>query len=250
MSAPAARPLVIGHRGASALCPENTLAAFARALADGADGLECDVHLSADGEVVVMHDESIDRTADPASPLLTGTLAELTRARLDEVLLADQQRVPSLTQLLELLDAAQRDRADRDLAPLVLYVEVKVAPAAEAVAELVAGRTDILVISFVPDALRALRRTAPQVPLALIVHEVTEETTALLDELAPEALSVGVRSVKAADGELAHARGMALNVWTVNEAAQLGRALAAGVDTISGDDPAWLLTQLSSHAGR
>ena len=62
------RPAIVGHRGASAHAPENTLAAFRRGIEDGAQVLECDVHLSADGHVVVMHDETIDRTAAAGLP--------------------------------------------------------------------------------------------------------------------------------------------------------------------------------------
>ena len=79
MTVPAAAPapLVVGHRGAPAHAPENTLAAFRRALADGAELLECDVHLSADGHVVVMHDETIDRTSNGVGNLADYTLSQL-----------------------------------------------------------------------------------------------------------------------------------------------------------------------------
>lgn len=71
--------LVIGHRGASAQAPENTLAAFRQALAAGADALELDVHATADGEVVVMHDARVARTTDGAGAIGAMTLAELRR---------------------------------------------------------------------------------------------------------------------------------------------------------------------------
>ncbi|WP_262424938.1 glycerophosphodiester phosphodiesterase family protein [Brachybacterium sp. Z12] len=88
------RPAIVGHRGASAHAPENTLLAFRRAIEDGAQLLECDVHLSADGQVVVMHDETIDRTAAADSPLRTGAIGELTRAELDTVLLEEGSGCP------------------------------------------------------------------------------------------------------------------------------------------------------------
>ena len=94
------RPAIVGHRGASVHAPENTLAAFRRAIEDGAQLLECDVHLSADGHVVVMHDRTIDRTAAADSPLRSGAIGELTRAELDRVLLGEGERVPSLEELL------------------------------------------------------------------------------------------------------------------------------------------------------
>ena len=74
------RPLVFAHRGGSALAPENTLEAFARGAALGADGLELDVHLSRDGVVVVHHDATLDRTTNLAGPLSHRTAAELARA--------------------------------------------------------------------------------------------------------------------------------------------------------------------------
>ncbi|HEY9854311.1 MAG TPA: glycerophosphodiester phosphodiesterase family protein, partial [Stenomitos sp.] len=79
LTAPSDRPLVIGHRGAMAMAPENTLASFREAIAQGADGLECDVHLTRDGQVVVMHDFTLDRTTEGAGAIAAHTLAELRR---------------------------------------------------------------------------------------------------------------------------------------------------------------------------
>lgn len=72
------RPLVFGHRGGSGLAPENTLAAFDRGMAEGADGLELDVRLSRDGEVVVCHDATVDRTTDARGAVSRFTAAELS----------------------------------------------------------------------------------------------------------------------------------------------------------------------------
>ena len=108
------RPAIVGHRGASAHAPENALLAFRRAIEDGAQLLECDVHLSADGQVVVMHDETIDRTAAEDSPLRTGAIGELTRAELDTVVLDEGERVPSLAELLEMLDERARPAVRED----------------------------------------------------------------------------------------------------------------------------------------
>lgn len=74
------RPRVFAHRGGCALGPENTIAAFDRGLAAGADGLEMDVRLSADGIVVVCHDDTLDRTTDGSGPVSARTAAELARA--------------------------------------------------------------------------------------------------------------------------------------------------------------------------
>lgn len=73
------RPLVFAHRGGAALRPENTMAAFEHAVALGADGVECDVHLSRDGEVVIIHDATLDRTTDATGPVAALTAAELAQ---------------------------------------------------------------------------------------------------------------------------------------------------------------------------
>ena len=74
-----ARCLVVAHRGASAAAPENTIAAFELALTQGADGIELDVHLSADGHPVVIHDDALERTTDGAGPVGARTMRELKR---------------------------------------------------------------------------------------------------------------------------------------------------------------------------
>lgn len=231
---PAAR--IIGHRGAALLEPENTVRGFRRGLAEAAAGIECDVHLSSDGHVVVMHDATVDRTADAAGPRRTGAIAELTRAQLDEVLLGPEDRVPSLDEVLAVVDGAERDAE--------LYVEVKAPAAAEAVARLVAGRPGVTVISFHPEALAAVRRSAPEVRIGLIVERTGEGTFDVVADLRAELLAVDVREVTPADAGRARRLDAELNVWTVNTAEHLARALAVGADTITTDDPAWLREEL------
>ena len=75
------RPQVFAHRGGCALGPENTIAAFDIGMATGADGLELDVHLSADGRAVVHHDDTLDRTTDAVGPIAARTAAVSASAR-------------------------------------------------------------------------------------------------------------------------------------------------------------------------
>lgn len=107
---PAARP-VIGHRGASATAPENTIASFAEAVGQGADGLELDVHVTADGVPVVIHDPTLDRTTDRAGAIAALPLAAVRAADAGARFTADGGRtfpwrgrgvrVPSLTEVLD-----------------------------------------------------------------------------------------------------------------------------------------------------
>lgn len=237
----AARPLVVGHRGASAHSPENTLAAFQRALDDGAQLLECDVHLSADGHVVVMHDETIDRTADASSPLRSGAIADLTRADLDRVILPHGQHVPSLAELLE-------------MTTVPVFIEVKAAAAAEAVAELLgampadAPAAASTVISFHAEALSTIRRDAPQIQVSYLASRVDEAVLATAAELGAVAIGPSIRGLSLAAADAVRAADLQLNPWTINHPAQLGIALACGADTITTDDPAWLHRELDARA--
>ena len=235
------RPAIVGHRGASAHAPENTLLAFRRAIEDGAQLLECDVHLSADGQVVVMHDETIDRTAAADSPLRTGAIGDLTRAELDTVLLDQGERVPSLAELLE-------------MTTVPVFIEVKVAAAAKAVAdqlrELPAGSPAAAstVISFHADALAEIRRTT-DTPVSYLVTQVGEQELATARELGAAGIGPSIKGLSLRAAEAVHAAGLAVNPWTVNTPEQLAVALACGVDPVTTDDPAWLQRELDVRLG-
>src|SRR5436309_263912 len=114
---PGAPPFIVAHRGASALAPENTLAAFRRALEAGAPAVECDVHLTADGAPIVIHDARVDRTTNGTGEVASLTLAAL-RA-LDAGGWFDPrfagERLPTLEETLAI--AAGRSRVFVELKP-------------------------------------------------------------------------------------------------------------------------------------
>lgn len=119
------RPLVFAHRGASAAFAEHTRAAYLQALADGADGVECDVHLTRDQHVVLLHDANLDRTSDGTGPVADRTLQELRMldfsswkgVRIPEKYGARSEQFLTLTDLLGLLRTAGR--------PVGLAIELK-----------------------------------------------------------------------------------------------------------------------------
>ncbi len=101
------RPLVMAHRGASALLPENTLAAFQQALDDGADLLETDLHFTQDNEIVLIHDNTLDRTLEATGQIRDFTLAEIKRFKIRQ---PDERKdviehAPTLRELIELTEA-------------------------------------------------------------------------------------------------------------------------------------------------
>ncbi|MCT1384632.1 glycerophosphodiester phosphodiesterase [Brachybacterium sp. p3-SID1565] len=235
------QPLVVGHRGAAHLAPENTLSSFRRALADGADLLECDVHLSRDGQVIVMHDETIDRTANPYSPLRTGAIADLTADELGRVRLQHDEHVPTLAQLL-------------DLTTVPLFIEVKVPAAARVVGELLAqldeGSTQAAstVISFHPEALAEIRRTSPDTPVSYLVRTIDELALATARELGATAIGPAIDGLCLAAARAAREAGLRVHPWTINTPEQLAVALACGVDSITTDDPGWVKEQLAERS--
>ena len=127
---PLARPL-IGHRGASGSFPENTMLAFKQALLEGADSVEFDVRVTADGVPVVIHDATLDRTTDGQ-----GQVAELPLAAVREFDAGRGERIPTLAQVLE------------ELAPTPVIVEIKEVEAAPAVTAVIhaAGASDRVVV--------------------------------------------------------------------------------------------------------
>ncbi|HSN74225.1 MAG TPA: glycerophosphodiester phosphodiesterase family protein [Anaerolineae bacterium] len=160
------KPYLLAHRGNRVRCPENTLAAFRQALADGADALETDLHLTADGVFVCIHDATVDRTTDGQGPVAGLTLAELKELSASYGRPAFQaERVPTLVELAELLPAdvalALELKTDR-------FLEAAVAQrlAGELAAAGVRNRTVIL--SFSLGRVQAMQKAAPDLPLGWI----------------------------------------------------------------------------------
>jgi glycerophosphoryl diester phosphodiesterase len=160
------RPYVMAHRGNRAACPENTLAAFRHALADGADILETDLHLTADGEFVCIHDGTVERTTDGH-----GSVADLTLAQVKALSACcgrkefGEERVPVLSELAAILPSdvslALELKTDRFLEP----------PTCERlVAELdrAGVRDRTVVLSFSAARVLAVHRMAPDVPAGWI----------------------------------------------------------------------------------
>jgi glycerophosphoryl diester phosphodiesterase len=235
------RPLVIGHRGASAHALENTIAAFRRARADGADGVEFDVLSCRGGEPIVFHDDDLARLAGRPE-----RIADLPLAEVRAVDLGGGERIPTLDETLE------------ETAGLLVNLEIKTAhaiPPAGLVAA-VAARVRrhglgarALVSSFNPIALAALRLRAPEIARALLFHS---KQGLPLRRAWPRAAvrpsALHPEHVLAEPGRVAawHAAGYAVNVWTVDEPARIRALAAGGVDGVITNDPAGARAALKS----
>lgn len=242
----AERPLLAAHRGGAALWPENSLTAFRGALALGVHALEFDVHLTADGEPVVIHDATLDRTTTGHGPVRALSLARLQALRLlDRNGSPSTDTVPTLAQVLDLA---------RPTAVAVLP-EIKVdlarAPYPEIEPRVVAllrthGLLDRAVVQSFDDAtLRRLRALAPALRTMLLINRVrmNAQATAPGDpirwarDVAATDIGIDFRLVDAQLVSAARTGGVKLGVWTVNTDADLRRMGALGVDLVMTDRP-------------
>ncbi|MBI1847231.1 MAG: glycerophosphodiester phosphodiesterase [Candidatus Rokubacteria bacterium] len=251
--ATAAGPLVAAHRGGAALWPENSLVAFRNALALGVDALEFDLHLDADGEVVVIHDAGLARTTTGTGPVRALTRAERDGLRLkarDGAITAE--RIPTFAQVLDL---AAPLRAE-------IVPEIKVGAGGlryegieEKVLALIRARRllpRVTIQAFEPETIRRLRALEPGARIMFLVSRARLEATGatVLDALRQArelgATDVGIdhRLVDDAVVRAARESRLRLAVWTVNEEPAMRAMIGAGADMIMTDRPDLLLRAL------
>ncbi len=224
---------VWGHRGASAYAPENTLPAFALAREMGAVGVELDVQLSADGRLVCIHDETLDRTTDGRGPVGTRTLDELRSYDASNGISGfDRVPIPTLDEVFELFAGTS----------MVVNVELKnsVIPyhgLEEAVLALVdsAGVADRVVLStFNHLSLAKLHQLGSPAPTAMLFGEPLFRPWRYAQTLSVAAIHPPHQYLKFVPRLVAkaHAVGLAVNPWTVNEVDDMRRMISLGADAI------------------
>jgi glycerophosphoryl diester phosphodiesterase len=230
-------PLILGHRGASAYAPENTLAAFRRALELGADGFELDVTLSADGVPVVIHDDTVDRTTDGS-----GAVARLTLAQLKQLSAGKKfgpefagEHVPTLAEVFAAFSQ-----------PAIINVELKrdPSPGRELAAKVVALIHEhqvarrVILSSFYYDNLQRIKQLDAALPVGLL-YSPAEPLRVLRAWLNPGVRAEAHHPYYRLINTLTR-RGYGakrVNVWTVNDEADLRRLLRVRVDGVITDRP-------------
>jgi glycerophosphoryl diester phosphodiesterase len=233
------QPVIFAHRGASAHAPENTVAAFELALEQGADGIELDVKLSADGEVVVIHDPTVDRTTGSHGRVKDMALADLRALDAGSFFSAKFQgeRIPTLGEVFEAVGKR-------------MFINVELTNyntprdhLVESVCMLVKKfgmQKRVLFSSFLPANLSTARKYLPEVPTGLLA------LSGILG-LWPrsfgfafgryDALHPNLKNATQQQIYFVHRLSKRVHVWTVNEEADLRRLFRWGVDGVFTDDP-------------
>jgi len=228
------RTLNIAHRGSSGTHPENTISAFLAAAEEGADMCELDVQSTRDGAVVVLHDETVDRTTDGRGAVADLTLAEIRQldagAKFNETFRGE--RIPTLNEVMKVVRGK-----------LGLNIEIKVGAVEWKVRELMrsyAALTTSMVSSFEWKALEKVRLLDPEIRVGLLAEKNRDELIEAASAMGAYAVNPRFDMVDAAFCDKAHARNLEVLVWTVDVPAAMRNLIAVGVDGIMTNYPARL----------
>jgi glycerophosphoryl diester phosphodiesterase len=248
--------LLIGHRGSSYVAPENTLAAFRLAWAEGADGIEADFRLTGDGQIVCCHDTTTGRTAGIDLAIAGTPLARLRRLDVGAWKGADWagERIPTLTEVIAELPAEKK-----------LFIELKsgpeiIAPLARELAATGVSPEQIRLLAFNVQLVADLRENLPAFKACLLTdyrislrkgfwRPSREEVLATLWRTGAAGLASRGKIILDEDfaAELRRA-GMEIHIWTVDDPATARRFRQLGVDSIMTNRPGWLRHRLSTSA--
>lgn len=256
---PALAVEIVAHRGASYDAPENTVSSVKLGYEQGADAVEIDVYLTADGEIVVFHDKNTEKIDGDKRPIAAQTLAELQRRDVGSWKGAaggwegDKyrgERMPVLADVLPLIPQGRR-----------LFVEIKCGPEVlppmkKAFEAAGVGKDQITIIAFGEDAAAGAKKTFPEIPVYWLASikqdEKTGEWGPPRDELIATAKSLGVdgldlqarRIIDAAYVKAVKDAGLQIHVWTVDDPAEAKRLAEAGIQSITTNRPAFLRREL------
>lgn len=225
--------LKIGHRGAKGHLAENTLESIAEALKFKVDAIEIDVHQCKTGELVVIHDFTLDRTTNGSGEVAKRTWTELKQLRVE-----GHYKIPLLTEVLELIEG----RCD-------INIELKGLNTAKGTAQIIKDLVEtrnwnynnFIVSSFQKNELFEIKKLDENIPLAVLSKASVSEAIELGKLLNASAIHPSLGIITRDSVKLAHQAGFKVNVWTVNEPADIARMKEFGVDGIISDFPDRLL---------
>ena len=215
--------LRIGHRGARAYAPENTIMSFKKALEIGVDAVELDVRKTKDNHLVVIHDADVKRTTDGK-----GLVSELTLKEIKGFSALGGEKIPTFEEALDFLDKKVK-----------VFVELKEAGVEEQVLSLVHAKDvekNVVIVSFLEEALKKVRELDADVETGLIYAKHKNPVKAAL-ELKANYLLALYRFVHTVNVVKAHEDGLKVLVWTINTPQEVEEYAKKGVDGITSDKP-------------
>lgn len=232
-------PIIIAHRGASAFAPENTMAAFKKAYELDADGIEFDVKLSKDGEMVIIHDQTLDRTTNGHGKVIETRLKDLRSLDAGSSF-SDTfagEKIPLLCEVLE-------EFSDFSTINIEITNYASIGDGlANKICKLVKDmrmERQVIFSSFHPYNLLVVKNKLPGVPAALLALPGKSgrlPRSNLLRWLSPYYINPYYQDVSAGYVDREHARSRKVNVWTVNDEADIRKVFEDGVDGIITDNP-------------
>jgi glycerophosphoryl diester phosphodiesterase len=222
-------PWRIGHRGACGHAPENTLGSMRKALAMGVHGFEFDIQMSRDGEPVVIHDDTLERTTGGS-----GAVSDYTLQELQQFDAGGGERIPSLRNVLDMVDKRCR-----------LFIELKAESSTLPVAEMLTHYVNhggwsyeqFFLCSFDHPQLAAARNANPRLRSCALLAGIPVSLAAIAAEAGAWSLNTAIHHTSRALVDDAHRRGLKSIVWTVNDPLHIAKARALGVDGIISDYP-------------
>ena len=220
--------LRIGHRGARAYAPENTLASFKKALEIGVDAVELDVRKTKDNQLVVIHDADVKRTTNGE-----GLVSELTLKEIKSFSAEEGEKIPTLEETLDFLDKKVK-----------VFVELKETGIEEQVLSIVHAKSlekNVIITSFLEDALKKVRELDKDIETGLIYAKHKNPIKAAL-ELKANYLFALYRFTHTANVQKAHENGLKVIVWTINSPEEVEEYAKKGVDGIASDKPDILMS--------
>ncbi|WP_140486089.1 glycerophosphodiester phosphodiesterase [Flavobacterium sp. GSA192] len=221
--------LKIGHRGAKAYEAENTLASFQKAIDLQVDAIELDVHLSVDNELMVIHDETIDRTTNGK-----GKVNQFTKAELQDFCIENQHKIPTLQEVFDLV----RRRC-------FINVELKTFETAAKVVDLIEKNireknweySDFLVSSFDWDALEEVNFVNSKIPIAVLTETDLDKALAFAKIIQAKAINPDFQLLNIENTRKLQENGFEVYPWTVNETADIKKMQSFSVNGIISDFP-------------
>ncbi|WP_264552539.1 glycerophosphodiester phosphodiesterase [Flavobacterium sp. N2038] len=221
--------LKIAHRGAKAYEPENTLQAFQKALDLNSDGIELDVHLSSDGHIIVIHDETIDRTTDGK-----GLVNDFTLARLKSFLIDRKHQIPTLNEVFDLVDKK-----------CLINIELKGLGTPSKVAQLIEeyiseknwNYNHFIISSFDWNMLEETSNLNPNIPIGVLTEENLDIALAFAETINAKAIHPDFNLLNKENVSKIQEKGFLVLPWTVNSEEDIQKIKSYNVNGIISDNP-------------